>query len=80
MEKENFKKDLEKRTRMFSVKIIRLSSKLPKTTEGNVIRNQIINFKLFILNIFRAEHTMFFNFKFATYNFIMSCQRHTFNL
>jgi len=32
---------LEKRTREFAVRIIRLSSKLPNTPEGRVIRNQI---------------------------------------
>jgi four helix bundle protein len=32
---------LEKRTRKFAVRIIYLSSKLPNTPEGRVIRNQI---------------------------------------
>ena len=40
-EKLKFAKDLEKRTREFAVRIIHLSSKLPNTPEGRVIRNQI---------------------------------------
>jgi four helix bundle protein len=36
-----FAKDLEKRTREFTVRIIRLSGKLPNTPEGRVVRNQI---------------------------------------
>lgn len=32
---------MEKRTREFAVRIIRLSAKLPNTTEGKVIKNQI---------------------------------------
>jgi len=36
-----FSKNLEKRTRQFSVKIIRLSVLLPNTPEARVIRNQI---------------------------------------
>jgi len=39
--KLRFAIDLEKRTRDFAVRIIRLSSKLPNTPEGRVIRNQI---------------------------------------
>ncbi len=38
---KNFAKELEKRTRKFSVMIIRLSSSLPNTTECKVVRNQI---------------------------------------
>ena len=41
MELKEFAKDLEKRTRRFTVQIIRLSMKLPKTPEGMVIRHQI---------------------------------------
>ncbi|MBC8461485.1 MAG: four helix bundle protein [Deltaproteobacteria bacterium] len=41
MERKEFAKDLEKRTRKFAVKIIRLSTTLPNTPEGKVIRNQI---------------------------------------
>ena len=36
-----FAKDLEKRTRKFAVRIIRLSTALPNTPESVVIRNQI---------------------------------------
>ena len=39
--KLRFAIDLEKRTRDFAVRIICLSSKLPNTPEGRVIRNQI---------------------------------------
>jgi len=41
MELKAFAKDLEKRTRKFTVQIIRLSMRLPKTPEGMVIRNQL---------------------------------------
>jgi four helix bundle protein len=41
MDRKQFAKDLEKRTRKFAVKIIRLSITLPKTPESIVIRNQI---------------------------------------
>jgi len=41
MDNKEFAKALEKRTREFAVRIIRLSCKLPKTPEGNVIRTQI---------------------------------------
>ena len=41
MERKQFAKDLEKRTRKFAVQIIRLSTALPNTHESNVIRNQI---------------------------------------
>ena len=41
MERKEFARDLEKRTRKFAVKIIRLSTTLPNTPEGKVIRNQI---------------------------------------
>ena len=40
-DKLKFAKDLEKRTREFAVRMIRLSAKLPNTPEGRVIRNQI---------------------------------------
>ena len=40
-DKLKFAKDLEKRTREFAVRIIRLSGKLPNTREGRVVRNQI---------------------------------------
>ena len=41
MENRDFAHQLELRTRKFAVSIIRLSSRLPKTSEGQVIRNQI---------------------------------------
>lgn len=41
MENKTFSKQLEKRTRTFAVKIIRLSATLPNTTESRVIRGQI---------------------------------------
>src|SRR5512147_1836092 len=41
MENKEFAKELEKRTREFAVKIIRLSAKLPNTPEAKVIKNQI---------------------------------------
>jgi len=41
MNNKAFSKELEKRTKKFAVKIINLSSKLPNTAEGIVIRNQI---------------------------------------
>ena len=41
MNTKEFAKSLEKRTLKFAVMIIRLSVKLPNTTEGRVIINQI---------------------------------------
>ena len=41
MDNKEFSKQLEKRTRKFSVSIIRLSMGLPSTPESMVIRNQI---------------------------------------
>ncbi len=41
MDNKEFSKELEKRTREFAVRIIRLSTALPNTPEGRVIRNQI---------------------------------------
>ncbi|MDB4444672.1 four helix bundle protein [bacterium] len=38
---KEFAKDLEKRTRKFAVRIIRLSTTLPNAPEGMVIRTQI---------------------------------------
>ena len=38
---KSFGKELEKRTREFVVRIIRLSTSLPNTPEGKVVRNQI---------------------------------------
>ena len=41
MNRKEFAKELEKRTREFAVRIIRLSTTLPNTAEGRVVRNQI---------------------------------------
>jgi four helix bundle protein len=41
MDNKEFAKELERRTKRFSVRIIRLSSKLPNTPEARVVRNQI---------------------------------------
>ena len=41
MDRKKFARDLEKRTRKFAVRIIRLSTILPNTPEARVIRNQI---------------------------------------
>jgi len=41
VDNKEFSKELEKRTRKFAVKVIRLSAALPNTPEGRVIRNQI---------------------------------------
>ena len=44
MDNKTFSKELEKRTRNFVVRMIKLSSKLSNTLETNVIRNQITKF------------------------------------
>ena len=41
MENKDFAKKLEKRTKIFAISIIKLSTSLPNTPEGRVIRNQI---------------------------------------
>ena len=41
MDNIEFSKQLEKRTRKFAVRIIRISSTLSNTPEGKVVRNQI---------------------------------------
>ena len=41
MDRKQFAKDLEKRTRQFAVQIIRLSITLPNMPESMVIRNQM---------------------------------------
>jgi len=41
MDNKEFSKELEKRTRRFAVRIIRLSTGLPNTPEGMVVKNQI---------------------------------------
>ena len=41
MDRKQFAKELERRTRSFAVNIIRLSITLPDTPEGRIVRNQI---------------------------------------
>ena len=41
MSRKKFAKDLEKRTREFAIKIIKISVRLPNTPEGRVVRNQL---------------------------------------
>ena len=41
LDRKKFAKDLEKRTRRFAVNIIRLSTTLPDTPEGRIVRNQL---------------------------------------
>ena len=41
MDNKEFSKRLEARTKKFAISIIKLSSSLPNTPEGKVIRNQI---------------------------------------
>jgi four helix bundle protein len=41
MENKEFAKQLELRTKMFAISIIKMSASLPSTVEGKVIRNQI---------------------------------------
>jgi four helix bundle protein len=41
MDNKEFSKELERRSREFAVRIIRLSTKLPHSPEGNVIKNQL---------------------------------------
>jgi four helix bundle protein len=41
MDNKEFGKSLETRTKKFAISIIRLSSTLPQSVEGKVIRNQI---------------------------------------
>jgi four helix bundle protein len=41
LSKKEFAQELERRTRKFAVRIIRLSTKLPNTPEGRAIRSQI---------------------------------------
>ena len=41
MDNKEFGRRLEQRTREYAVRIIRLSTKLPNTPEGRVIRNQL---------------------------------------
>jgi four helix bundle protein len=41
VDNKEFVKKLEKRTRRFAVRIIRLSTKLPNTPQGKVVRSQL---------------------------------------
>ena len=41
MDNKEFSKELEKRTKKFAIKIIKLASSLPNTPEAKVVRNQI---------------------------------------
>ena len=41
MENKEFAKKLERRTKIFAITIIKLSSSLPNSPEGRVIRNQV---------------------------------------
>ena len=41
MDNKEFGKHLEERTKRFAIEIIRLSASLPRSTESQVIRNQI---------------------------------------
>jgi len=41
VDRKKFAEELERRTRRFAVKIIRLSITLPNTPEGKIVRNQI---------------------------------------
>ncbi len=41
MDNREFSRNLEKRTRQFAVRIIHISTLLPNTPEGRVIRNQL---------------------------------------
>jgi four helix bundle protein len=41
MKNKEFATELEKRTLLFAVRIIRLSTRLPNTPEGRVVKNQI---------------------------------------
>jgi four helix bundle protein len=41
MENKEFGKKLEERTKAFAIRIIKLSSNLPNTVEGKIIRNQL---------------------------------------
>lgn len=40
MENKEFAKELEKRTKKFAVRVLKLSAQLPNTPEAKVIRNQ----------------------------------------
>jgi len=44
MDNKEFSKQLEKRTMLFAISVIKLSTSLPKSTEVNVIKNQLTKF------------------------------------
>jgi hypothetical protein len=46
MNNKEYAKKLEKRTQNFAIQIIILSTKLPNTTEGKVIKNQLTKLAL----------------------------------
>lgn len=41
MENKEFSKQLQKRTKTFAIKVIKLSASLPNTVEGKIVRNQL---------------------------------------
>jgi four helix bundle protein len=41
MDNKLFAKELERRTKLFAIRILKLSGKLPNTVEGKVVRNQV---------------------------------------
>ena len=41
MDNKEFSKELEKRTQKFAVRIIKLSTRLPDTSEGRVVKTQL---------------------------------------
>jgi four helix bundle protein len=41
MENKEFSKQLQKRTKAFAIRVIRLSAELPNTVEGRIVRNQL---------------------------------------
>jgi len=55
MDNKEFSKEIEKRTRKFAVRAIRLSTALPNTPEGRVIRNQISKTRLESVKVKRVK-------------------------
>jgi four helix bundle protein len=41
MENKEFSKQLQNRTKVFAIRIIKLSANLPNTVEGRIVRNQL---------------------------------------
>ena len=65
MKNKEFSQNLEKRTRLFAVSIINLSTLLLKTQEGQVIRNQkkpnktiknVVSYWLYSLPLLKAQN------------------------